>query len=486
MQKLFIRSLLLALLLSGGAAFAQTNVTIHGEVVNGVGKEVELYRYTDMLTQTEELVDHVFIEENRHFELKAYVNYPTLMFLQIENYSQSFFVEPGRDYEVYIPRFDWNIDEQKNIFLDPEVLPLEFVNMPANELNGLITNFESVVAGYVAGHRVYFDPRFKPQKRYFDSLEAVVAKQAPDASSEFFNRYKRYRLAEMKYSMHFDTRRHLAAKYIKDQPVLYYDDNYMSFFSTLFANSVSKGMAKVPVWRMADWVNRLQVDRFLDSLGTDSLLRNEQVRELVAIQALQEAYYQGHYYEPDKVIQMLGLIGGRSKFPEHKAIAQRIASNLRAHEQGNEVPSFRLPDVNHELVSLDAYKGKWVYLSFVRVGDPNCLGELETLAHFKDSIYARSSNVEFVTICCDREFQKMYNFLKNSKRGSRYNWTWLHFNNNFKLLEHYQVVTYPHFLLVNPEGQQQYSVTPSPASGFLLRAPWMSKDDTDSKPFFLR
>lgn len=484
MHKLSALSIFVLLLF--GSAFAQTNVTIRGEVVDGAGKEVELYRYTDMLTRIEELVDHVFIEENNNFSLKAYVNYPTMMFLQIENYSQSFFVEPGRDYEIYIPRFNWNIDEQKNVFLDPEVLPIEFLNMPENELNGLITHFEAVVANYIAEHRIYFDPRFKPQKRYFDSLEAVVAKQTPDGANEFFNRYKRYRLAEMKYSMHFDTRRHLASKYVKNQPVLYYDDNYMSFFSTLFANSVSKGMAKVPVWRLADWVNHLQVDRFLDSLGTDSLLRNEQVRELVAIQALQEAYYQGRYYEPDKVVQMLGLVGGQSKFPEHKAIAQRIAAQLRAHEQGVEVPVFQLPDVSRQLVSLESYKGKWVYLSFVRVGDPNCLGELETLAHFKDSIYAKSSNVEFVTICCDREFQKMYNFLKNSKRGSRYNWTWLHFNNNFKLLEHYQVVSYPHFLLINPDGQQQYSVTPSPASGFLLRAPWMPKDDTDSKPFFLR
>lgn len=470
----------------GAMAFAQTNVTIHGEVVNGVGKDVYLYRYTDMLTLTEEEVDHAVIGDNRTFQLNAYANYPVMMMLQIENYSQSFFVEPGRNYEVYVPRFDWNIDEKRNVFLEPEVLPLEFVNMPAGELNALITEFESVVAHYIDENRVFFDSRFRPQKRYFDSLEAVVAKKCPDTKNEFFNRYKRYQLASMKYSLHFDTRRNMVNRYVKNQPILYYDDNYMAFFTTLFANSVSKGTKKLPAWLLGHWVNTLNVKVFLDSLGTDTLLRNEQVRELVALQALQEAYYQPRYYEGDKVVKMIELIGGQTKFPEHKVLAKRLVNSFKQKEEGAEMPDFVLPDVDRKMVSLDGMKGKWVYLSFVRVGDPNCLGEIETLAHFKDSIYAKSKNVEFVTICCDREFQKMYHLLKNTKKGQRYNWTWLHFNGNYKLLERYGVVSYPYFILINPEGQMQYTVTPSPASGFLLHGPWQPKQQQEERTFFLR
>lgn len=473
-------------LICGLGAMAQTNITIRGEVVNGAGKDVSLYKYTDMLTHEEVLVDHVIIDDNRNFELHAYANYPTTMFLQIENYSQSFFVEPGREYEVYVPRFDWDINEKKNVFLDPEVLPLEFVNMPADELNGMISNYEAVVANYIDEHKVYFDARFRPQKRYFDSLVVEVNKKAPDTHNEFFNRYKRYQLASLKYSLHFDSRRNLVNKFIKDQPILYYDDNYMSFFCTLFANSVSKGTNKIPAWQMGYWVNNLKVDVYLDSIGTDTLIRNEQVRELVALQALQESYYQNKYYVGEKVIQMLRMIGLKSKFPEHKILAERIAASLNQQQEGSEMPTFALPNVDKHMVSLDEMKGKWVYLSFVRVGDPNSIAEIETLAHFKDTIYAQNKNVEFVSICCDREFAKMYHLLKNTKKGKRYNWTWLHFNGNYKLLEHYKVVSYPHFILINPEGQLQYTVTPTPASGFLLRAPWMPKETEETKPFFLR
>ena len=483
--KLFSVALFVLLACSAGA---QTNITIHGEVVNGAGKEVFLYRYSDMLTRSEVAVDQAVIGSNRTFELKAYANYPTMMMLQIENYSQSFFVEPGRDYEVYVPRFDWDVNEKRNVYLAPEVLPLEFVNMPADELNGMISNFEAVVADYIDAHRIYFDARFRPQKRYFDSLVLEVAKKAPDTKNEFFNRYKRYQLASMKYSFHFDTRRQMFNKYIKDQPILYYDDNYMSFFTTLFANCLSKGTNKIPAWQMGYWVNTLNLNVFLDSIGTDSLLRNEQVRELVALEALQEAFYQNRYYEGDKVVRMIEMLGAQSKFPEHKELAHRLAASLRSNEEGSEVPVFALPDVDKKIVTLESMKGKWVYLAFVRVGDPNCIAEIETMAHFKDSVYAKNKNVEFVTICCDREFQKMYHFLKNTKKGPKYNWTWLHFNGNYKLLEHYQVVAYPYFILINPEGQLQYTVTPSPATGFLMHGPWQPKPQqpTDDQPFFLR
>ena len=464
---------------------AQTNISIRGEVENGAGKVVSLYRYSDMLTCSEVLVDQTEIEENKNFELHAYANYPTMMTLQIENYSQSFFVEPGREYEVYVPEFNWDIDEEKNVFLDPVVLPLEFVNMPDDDLNALISNYEAVVGRYISGHIINFDPRFRPQKRYFDSLVAEVNKYAPDTRNEFFNRYKRYQLASLKYSFHFDTRSNLYSTYIKNQPILYYDDNYMTFFTNLFSNSLSKGTNKLPAWQLGRWVDDLKVDVFLDSLGVDTLLRNEQVRELVALQALQEAYYQPIYYAKDRVVKMIEMIGNKTKFSDHKVLAQRLIETLQEEEVGSEAHTFALPNVDKDTVGLDSLKGKWVYLSFVRVNDPNCIGEIETIAHFSDSIYAKCKNVEFVTICCDRSFQKMYHFLKNTKKGVKYNWTWLHFNGDYKLLEYYGVVSYPYFVLINPEGKLQYTVTPSPASGFLMRGPWMPKQQEEERQFFL-
>lgn len=469
---------IIAIVLTSATVMAQTNITVGGEISGGAGRRVELYRYSDMLTYTEVLMDSTVIGENNHFELKAYANYPTLMFLQIDNYSQSFFVEPGRDYEVYLGNFDWEIDEQKNIYLDPVALPLEFMNTPSDDINALITQFESLTAQFINDNQLAFDPRFRPQRRYFDSMVTMVNKQLPDGKNEYFNRYKRYRLAEMEYMFGFTSRAKIFNRYIKGEPIRYYDDNYMSLFTTIFDHSVSQGTNKIPVWQLGEWVENQRLGAMIDSLGTDTLLRNEQVRELVALQALQEAFYNDMYFSPDKVVAIIDTLGMHSKFPEHRELAQRIATELRKKGRDAEPVNFSLPDVDGNPFTLDSLLGKWVYLSFVRIGDANSMGELATMAHFKDTVY-RYGNAEYVTVCCNREKSRMQLFLKKSRLGNRYNWTWLHFDNNYRLLDKYQVVTYPYFVLLDPEGRLVYHVTPAPSSGFLLHGPWIPKQEIE-------
>ncbi len=473
----------LALALVAGA---QTNVTIRGTLENGALKRVEMYGYEDMLTMREVLLSSAEAAADGSFSLSCYANYPRLVYVQVESYSQSFYIEPGRTYEVYLPEFDWDVCEKRNIYLDPEPLPLEFLNLPADELNLNIMRFEEVVDSFVSEHRVHFDPKFKPNRRYFSQLEKELGSRLPAAGAEtFFGRYREYTLAEMRLSMRFDSRKRLIEKYIEGNPIHYHDESYMRLFFALYAHTVSKGTRRIPQERLEWWVHRCDVPAMLDSLGLDPLLRNEQVRELVALQALREAYYDKDY-DRGEVARMVERLGGESKFAEHRKLASSLAETFKGQGEGSEAPSFELPDVDHRRVSLDSFRGKWVYLAFVRAEDPHSLKELETMAHFRDSVYAKHPDVVFVSIDCDREFQKMYHLLKNSRRGQRYRWTWLHFDGDYRLLERYGVTSYPAFILLNPQGELHYTVTPAPASGILLRGPWETRREKDSGGLLFR
>ena len=115
-------------------SMAQKNITINGATANAAGKHVELYRYSDRLSLQEILVDEMTIGEDGKFKLECYANYPMLVFVQMDNYSQSFYVEPGREYSIWMGKFDWNQDEHRNVYLDPVSLPLEFLNLPKNTI----------------------------------------------------------------------------------------------------------------------------------------------------------------------------------------------------------------------------------------------------------------------------------------------------------------------------------------------------------------
>lgn len=488
MKRIFLSFLLLFLWCE--SAYCQRNITLRGHSENGFGRKVEILKRADQISKKEVVADSATIDENGDFQLRLYTNYPMQVSMRIENYSQTFYVEPAKNYEIVIPVFDWNMDEKRNVFLDPEPLPLLFQNLDPNDINLQIDSIDRVISRFLDENRVHFDQRFRPSAYWFDSLALYLNSKCPDSDNEFVNRYKRFLLAEIKYDLKFDSRKNLIDKYIKNQPILYHDENYMSLFSTLYAYSISKGTKDISIYRLAHWVYNLDLETYIDSIGVDPLLRHEQVRELAALQALQESYHNFHYYDAEMVVKMIERIAERTKFPDHKIIAKNIIDNLNRQtdeESKNNIYDIVLPDVNKQPFSLNSLKGKWIYIAFVRTGEPNSLAELETMAHLQNKVAKENYNVEFVSIDCNREFQKMFHFLKNSKHGDRYKWIWLHFDGNYDFLRHFQVTTYPWFILINPEGNIQYDITPAPSSGFLLNAPWIgreTKDKSSNNPLF--
>ena len=467
---------------------AQVNVRLRGTGDNLAGKSVELYCYDDMLTMAERLLDRVEADSVGGFELGCYLTYPRMVFVQVDQYSQTFYAEPGRTYEVYLPRFRWEQDEERNVLLDPVALPLQFLNIGPDELNLRILKFDTAVEGYLDRHRVHFDPKFKPSRQWMDSLEtsvrAICGLDSASRPDDFFVRYATFTLAEMRYAMRFASRKALFDRYLNGRTVLYHDENFMHLMLSLMDGMVSMGLPKVPKWKLTEWVAAADLDTYLDSLGTDPLLQDEELREVAALVALKESYYDADY-DRTGVRNMVDKLASHTKFAAIAERAVRLEQSFRRAEQGEQVTtSFLLPDSAGRSVSLDSLRGKWIYLSFVRVGDPVCQRELQTMAHFRDTVYS-CGNVEFVTVCCDRDPQKMRAFLQGSRRGYEYRWIWLHFDGDYRLLERFGVASYPTFHLINPDGELYYSVTPPPASGLFLHAPWQSapKVETESLPF---
>ena len=488
------RWMLILVLMATFSLHAQINVEFHGSSANAAGKHVELFGYQDMLSGREVLLDQCVVDDTGGFLLRSFANYPRLVYLQVENYSQAFYIQPGHNYNVYIPTFDWDIDETRNVFLAPVALPLEFIGVDSGELNMKMLLFDQLVDSFVLANQPRMDFKLKPDRKAIKELQSQVSALQASLSKRwgedlFFDRYVTFQMAQLRLTMHLDSRKRLFQHFIDGNPILYHDENYMGFFFALFDHAVSGGTKKISQYRLMEWVENGDRERYFDSLGLDPMLDNEQVRELVMIQALKESYYDARY-DRQAVNRMLQSIARVSKFEEHRKLAKAICSQLSVvSSQSADVSTaaaqlttdywplttFCLPNAEKETVCLDDFRGKWVYIAFVRMNDPNSLKEIETMAHFRDSLRVKNPDVELVGISCDREFQKMYHFLKNSRRGARCNWTWLHFDGNYDLLRRYGVVSYPFFLLLDPQGQPFYSYTPAPASGILLHGPWEKK-----------
>lgn len=458
------------------------NISLEGTFQAGAGRKVMLFGYSDPLSQREVLLDSITIDSNNHFNLSFYANYPRLVVLQIERYSQSFYVEPGRDYKMAMDHFDWNQDEQRNVYLDPVVLPIRFLQLPNDELNIAIARFDHLCDSVIMEHRTAFDQRYRPDRRYFDTLRHAIENVKWSNNSTFFERYRTYQLAELEVTLRIDKREKIFDQLVNNRPLPYHDEHFMHFFFTLFDHSVTTGSRYVTTAELLLALESRNAEEFLDLLGNIPLLRNERIRELVAIQSLYEMYYTPLYYPADAVSEMLIRMGQNTKFEEHRQLIQNIMYALRLTDNPTaDLMQLTLPDEYHVMHSLDSLKGKWTYIAFVRIDDANSVGELQTMAHFRDTVYRTApDSVQFLTIVCDREPQKMYHFLHNERHSQRYRWQFFHFNNNYDLLYRIGVTSFPAFILLRPDGSRVGDDAPAPASGFLLHGPWIQKKEAEA------
>ncbi len=455
------------------------NVTISGKTDNGEKKRIQLITYADRISMLEKTLDECVIDETaKTFTLKTSINYPTSVYLKIENYSQEFFIEPNRNYEIIIPKFDWEKDESINPYFNSLTLPLVFNNLPQDDLNYLINKFDSVYFDNIKAYSRFL--LLERKKRYIDSIRQNINQVMGEITHPYVLLYNQYKMAEVELACNVKSRKTLAQEFLLDKPILYNHIAYMDFFSNYFEKYYINGTKKIPFQRIDYWINENKLFPLLDSLGLDALLKNEVLRELVFLKGMNEALYIPSFM-PGSIVKLLETFINETRFDEHKRIAKNIISQADKYYLPPPDPTFVLPNVEKHAVSITQFKGKWVYLGFVRVKDPASLIELETMAHYRDSLYAKY-NIEFVTISCDREAMNLYHFL-NSKRGARYNWIWLHFDNNFKLLEEYQVKVFPTFILINPEGHVYASPSKSPGEGVFVNARWLldKKEETGER-----
>ena len=220
----------------------------------------------------------------------------------------------------------------------------------------------------------------------------------------------------------------------------------MEFFNQFFDQYLTAGNKFVSEKDMEKGINELiNLPALMDSLGKDTLLLSESLRELVLIKTLQELYFSPFYY-PQNILSILDQIISTSPFSLHRSIAMNVRNGLTKLQKGTIVPDFKLPDLTGIPVNLSDHKGKTVYLSFLTTWTFACLAEYKIM----DSLYSVWGNeIDFITVSLDKNPEIVTRF-KNEKK---YNWTFLYNGTGYDLIQDYGIKTFPLFVLIDSEGK---------------------------------
>jgi thiol-disulfide isomerase/thioredoxin len=449
------------------AAYAGT-VVIKGTAKGAEGKLISLKKFSDNLTQKEQLLAKSTIDSNGNFELKCELTSTGLAIIHIEYYMGEMYLEPNNNYTVEVRNLVFNDKLDKvNHYLSPLNCYIKVVSDKKNELNYLISKLNLNYNLFIRKNIVLVKNKEILLKT--DTFLMAMQDTFAGINHPFFNDYFTYRIASLKFLTGYSDPYKLMTEYIVSKPILYENIEYMSFMSDYFENYFKDITRSVKLSDLNGPVNKNKsFFEALDVLGNDSLLRNEVLREVVLLKTL-DVLYSSANFNKKAVLEVLRQFSLKSKFEKHRLIASNLIESYNKFEKGNPAPEFKLGDTKDSVINLSEYKGKLVYVNFFANWCKPCMDELELMKKLHEKY---KNQIAFISISVDREFMKSFYL----QRDKKYEWEFLHFNNDYDLLENYSVFSYPSFVLIDKEGKIIQCPAPKPSENIemtfeLLLAP---------------
>lgn len=416
---------------------------VFGTIPGGDQLEVRLLSYTDQMTFLREILDRTVIDDGGSFELIISSKYTIPVSLEVENYSVDLFLEPGETYQLICD----SIFPGKDYLPFYNQLPLNVNNIsePEPALNSLISYFDYLYEDFVMSN---FEKIYRSHKAsIINGFEQKADSLFGGFRNEFLQVYIKYKIASLKYSVATFSREEVFKTFLEDQQVYYHNPEYMNFFHQYFDKYISG--YNNPLVDRDDLITTIN-DQYsypamLDSLGKDSLLKNEVIRELVLIKTLQEVFYNQDFSKAN-IVDMLKQVKEKSKFEQHRQIAENTIHQLTRFEQGIPVPEIKLTNLDGGTALLSDYLGKPVYISFMTTWSYACLGEFELL----NQLYEKYGNqIHFLTISLDKNPEIVKRFISDKE----YYWDFFYNGSAYDLILDYDVKTFPMFVLVDRKGR---------------------------------
>lgn len=438
-------------------SFVPTAFATHvfGTAKEYANSEIIFYRYQDRITYTKEEVFRLKIDEGGNFEADFGIDRITYLFAEFGVYYVYFFAEPKGNYEIILPEYvDKTDGDLLNPYFQPTDMHLGIKDMKETDLNYLIMDFDYY-------YNRYFD--LKLEELYIKGLKSDVDTFINNINAKYkkydnlyFQQYRRYRIASLKNMVtKSEYESALVYSYYSNKDILYDNPAYMDLFNSIYYNYfdnylVSAGGADL--YRVITYGHSISLLHKL--IGSNPKHKRKQFRELVMLKGINDAFANDNLQWLPLLLTLDSLYI-TTEYPIHQQIAQNIADNSLTMAKGTVALPFELPDTLGNMVSLEDFRGKYLYLQFANTQSYSSIAEFDVLKR----IYDRYKGLcLFVTILTDTDEEKARKFIADKAL----NWTFLFAKTNDKVLSDYKVSALPTYYLIDPYGMLVMSPAPSP------------------------
>ncbi|MDY0196755.1 MAG: TlpA disulfide reductase family protein [Tenuifilaceae bacterium] len=442
-------------------AIVNGQVTLLGNAPTYSNQTITFYRYADLITNTEEVLAKCEVNDKGVFQCKLEIDEIAYVYSILGIYRTYLFVEPGKTYRIVLPEYEPKTEAQRlNPFFREIDVHMGIEQMEPNDLNYLISsfdlafneNFDQIVREAYAG----------VESTSADSLTARLEKKYSKYNHPFFEAYRTYRYGLLKQLALMQQSRSISQVYFANKPILYNNPSYMELFNLLYDKyflffSHSGNESDV----YGNITDEHSYTKLKQTLARDNVLTNDTLMEMVILKGLHDGFFDDKFSRK-ALLSILDSLYRRTTIPEHLMIAENIRSKVTRLLAGFVPAPFELYSIDGKLMSLNEFKGKYVYLNFCTTTSYSCLQEFSLL----EKLYEKhKQRLEIVTISVDMDINDLKNFLEQTE----YHWTFLHYGNKPEIIKDFDVRAYPTYFLIGPDRRLILSPAPSPRENFEIQ-----------------
>jgi len=364
-------------------------------------------------------------------------------------------VEPGKNYTVTLPPFSLRTsNEAHSSYFKPAPY---WLGLPAKDNSDLNFAVRSFVADFNSETVKNTISIYQKQSKEVvnEIIERIEAKYSAN-KNEYFKTLKKYYFAELEYAVNQRTPEFVIQEYFATEPVQLHHPIYQRAFETIFSDFLRKQSQNIQnreIVHLTNSGNYLKLVSLFENRGY-----KKEFAELVVLKGLNDGYYTNTFAK-EGVMKAIEMAQTATTSAILQPIAHQIKRKLSLLAVGGKAPAIKLNNLKKMPVTLNQFRGKFIYLSFFNSKSSDCRAELDSIV----SIEKRLRQVlTVVSIALDDNFDAAVK-LWNSKG---YKWELLDGSKQKQLINNYNASITPAFYLIDPDGALKLSQAPSPSHGF--------------------
>ncbi len=432
--------------------FAQ-NSRVSGIVENAKGYTIRLKSFSDHISFQDTILAETLIDEQGRFDFQIETEYSRMVILKIGFQFTFFYIEPGKDYQLKVA---YDPEGEQVSYLANHKLLFEFIDLPKDDLNSLINDFNRITDRFLIKN---FEKIYK--RKQIDLLDSLRYETfgIQRKGDRYFTDLVEYRIADIILSAKAKDNQEIFFTYFGNKAIRYNNYEYMVFFNAFFHKYIQSKTKVLHPGELRTLINdQDNLDALSKALKRDLLMMDDRLRELVIIHELFNLFYDFDF-KPVKVLQHLKNLAQVSIYPEHRKIAKNLINRITSLQPGSLIPEFKFTDLAGIGKTNNDFKGKYLLLNFWELDCSDCFKNIDSLDYLQKT-YADKLNVVSIS------GRKYVEELKKIVGEKDFSMRFLLASPDNRVYEDLKIVSLPAAILVDEQGKIVLYPAILPGRGF--------------------